>query len=175
MEGEEEDEHEDEAIEETLDMGQKRKAPNAVDITLPHLLDVVVAVEDMLGKVPKLKYAYHDITDITKFPDFTQEVYLEEKGEVRPLGKPIMDPTQWFIGIYNSGMMNLLDIQHFGHGKNVGLCIKQLLAKVHRDILWMDRSVPIDVDIIAKITCFPTSGVNPENYLDYKAKDKEIS
>jgi hypothetical protein len=61
-------------------MGQKRKAPSVVEITLPHLPDVVVVVEDMLGKVPKLKYADHDITDTKKFPDFVQEVYLENRG-----------------------------------------------------------------------------------------------
>jgi hypothetical protein len=39
----------------------------------------------------------------------------------------------------------------------------------------MDKSVLMDVDLIAKITRFPTSGVNPEDYLDNKARDKEIA
>jgi hypothetical protein len=60
--------------------------------------------------------------------------------------------AQWVTSLYNSGVMNLLDIPHFGHGKNVGLCVKQLLARVHGGILWMDKVVPIDVDLIAKIT-----------------------
>jgi hypothetical protein len=102
-------------------------------------------------------------------------VYLENRGEVGPLGKPILEPAQWVTGLYNSGIMNLLDIPHFGRGKNVGLCVKQLLARVHGGILWMDRLVPIDVDLIAKITGFPTSGVNPEDYLDNKSRDKEIA
>jgi hypothetical protein len=110
-------------------MGQKRKAPSTVEITLPHLPDVVVVVEDMLGKVLKLKYADHDITDTMKFPDFTQEVYLENRGEVGPLGKPILEPAQWVTGLYNSGVMNLLDIPHFGHGKNVGLCVKTTIGQ----------------------------------------------
>jgi hypothetical protein len=69
----------------------------------------------------------------------------------------------------------MLDILHFGHGKNVGLCAKQLLARVHGGILWMDRTGPIDVDLIAKIIGFPTSGVKLEDYLDNKARDKEIA
>jgi hypothetical protein len=53
--------------------------------------------------------------------------------------------------------------------------VKQLLARVHGGILWMDRSVPIDVDLIAKITGFPTNGVKPEDYLENKERDKEIA
>jgi hypothetical protein len=93
MEGEEEEEPEDEAIEENLATSQKRKAPSVVEITLPHLPNIVVTVEDMLGKVPKLKYADHEITDTTKFPDFYQESYLEKRGEIGPPGKPIMEPA----------------------------------------------------------------------------------
>jgi hypothetical protein len=52
-------------------MGQKRKAPSAVEITLPHLPDVVVEVEYMLGKVLKIKYVNHDITNKMKFLDFS--------------------------------------------------------------------------------------------------------
>jgi hypothetical protein len=47
--------------------------------------------------------------------------------------------------------MNLLEIPHFSRGKDVNACIKQLLAcAVHGGFLWMDRPVPIDVDLIAK-------------------------
>jgi hypothetical protein len=115
----------------------------------------------MLGKVSKLKYVDNDVTDKEKFLDFMQEVYLEDRGEVRPLGKPILEPVQWITGLYNSGIMNLLDIPHFGRGKNVGLCVKQLLARVHGGILWMEKPVPIDVDRIANITGFPTNVVKP--------------
>jgi hypothetical protein len=74
--------------------------------------------------------------------------------------------------MYNSSIMNLLDISHFGRGKNVGLCVKQLLAMVHGFILWMDRLVPIDMALIAKITGFPTIGAQPEEYLENKACEK---
>jgi hypothetical protein len=66
----------------------------------------------MLGKVTKLKYVDHDVTDTTKFPEFMQEVYLENRGEVGPLGKPILEPVQWITSLYNLGIMNLLDIPH---------------------------------------------------------------
>jgi hypothetical protein len=57
----------------------------------------------------------------------------------------------------------------------MGKCVKQLLARVHGGILWMERSVPIDVDPIAKITGFPTNDVKPKDYLDNKSRDKEIA
>jgi hypothetical protein len=85
-----------------------------------------------------------------------------------------MEPVQWITGLYNSGIMNLLDIPHFGGGKNVILCVKQLVARVHGDILWMDRPVHLDVALIAKITGLPTVGAQIEEYLDNKACEKEI-
>jgi hypothetical protein len=71
--------------------------------------------------------------------------------------------------------MNLLEIPHFGRGKDVNACVKQLLARVHGGFLWMDRPVPIDVDLIANITGLPTDGVKPEQYLDDKMKEKTIA
>jgi hypothetical protein len=112
----------------------------------------VVTVDDMLGKVPKLGYSDHDLCDVTKFPDFPEETYLENTGEIGPLGKSIMGPTQWITGLYNSDIMNLLNIPHFKYGKNVRLYVKQLVAWVHDDILWMDRPVKLDVALISKIT-----------------------
>jgi len=50
-------------------VGQKRKEPGVVEITLPYLIYVVDAVEDMLGKVQKLKYVDHGVKNATKFPD----------------------------------------------------------------------------------------------------------
>jgi hypothetical protein len=71
--------------------------------------------------------------------------------------------------------MNLIVILHFGHGKHINGCVKQLLAMVHGGILWMDRPVPINVDLIAKITGIPMDGENPKRYLEDKTKAKSIS
>jgi hypothetical protein len=85
-----------------------------------------------------------------------EETYLKNIREIGPLGKPIMELAQWITGLYNSDIMNLLDIQHFKHNKNVELYVKQLVTCVHRGILWMDRLVQIDVALIANITGLPT-------------------
>jgi hypothetical protein len=38
----------------------------------------------------------------------------------------------------------------------------------------MDRSVPIDVDLIVNITGLPTSGVKQEDYLDNRIEIKKL-
>ena len=71
--------------------------------------------------------------------------------------------------------MNLLGIPHVGRGKDVNKYIKNLLALVHGGVLWMDRIVLIDVDMIADVTGLPTTGEKPEQYLDDKNKEKAIA
>jgi hypothetical protein len=70
--------------------------------------------------------------------------------------------------------MNLLDISHFGRSKKVGLCVKQLLAWIHGSVLWMNRPVQLDVEMIAKVTRLPTIDAQPEECLDKRASEKEI-
>jgi hypothetical protein len=99
---------------------------------------------------------------------------MECKGE-GPSGAPLLEPAQWILGLYNTWIMNLLDIPHFGHSKYINGCVKQLLARVHGGVLWMDRLVPINVDLIATITGLPMDGEKPEQYLEDKTKEKAIS
>jgi hypothetical protein len=146
-----------------------------MDITLPYLPTVVVTVNDMLGKVPKLRYADYDVRDAAKFPDLDKVTYLINIGQIEPLGKPIMEPTQWTIELYNSGIMNLLDIPHFGCSKNVRPYVKQLVSHIDGGIMWMDRKIQIDVALISKIIGLPTFDAQPEKYLNNKAREKEIT
>jgi hypothetical protein len=71
--------------------------------------------------------------------------------------------------------MNLLEIPHFGRGKDVNACVKQILALVHGGILWMESHVSIYVYLIAYITCLPIDGEKPEQYLDDKTKEKTLA
>jgi hypothetical protein len=72
-------------------------------------------------------------------------------------------------------MMNLLDILHFGRGKHINRCVKKMLSRVHKGILWMDSTMSINVDLIAIITWLPTNGEKREQYLEDKTKEKSIS
>jgi hypothetical protein len=75
----------------------------------------------------------------------------------------------------NIGIMNLLDISHFGSGKHINECVKKMLSQVHGGILWVDRLVPINVDIIETIIGIPMDGEKPKQYLEDKTKEKSIS
>jgi hypothetical protein len=79
------------------------------------------------------------------------------------------------LGLYNIGIMNLLDISNFGHGKHANGCVKQLLERVHGGILSMDRSIPINVDLIVPITGISIDGEKPKKCLEDKKKTKAIS
>jgi hypothetical protein len=170
-----EEEGTEEAEADTSAVGKKRKISDSMEITLPFLPHIVPTVDDMLGKVPRLRYVDHDVHDMSKFPELAEENYLINTGEIGPLGRPVLEPVQWITGMYNSGIMNLLDIPHFGCGKNVGLCIKKLVSRVHGGILWMDKPVQIDVALISKITGFPTFGAQPKNFLENKVHEKELA
>jgi hypothetical protein len=71
--------------------------------------------------------------------------------------------------------MNLLEIPHFGCRKHINGCVKQLLVRVHKGILWIERSVPININLIAMITGLPIYGEKSDQYLEDKTKVKAIS
>jgi hypothetical protein len=85
-----------------------------------------------------------------------------------------LEPAQWILGLYNTIIMNLLDILHFEHEKHINKCFRNLLSRVHGGIWWMDRLVPINIDLITEIRGLPIDGEKLEKYLEDKTKDKAI-
>jgi hypothetical protein len=71
-------------------VGQKRKIPDIMGITLLYLQDAFITMDEMIGKVPNLRYADHKVRDMEKFPDLVEETYLTNTGEIGPLGRPIL-------------------------------------------------------------------------------------
>jgi hypothetical protein len=140
---------------------------------LPRTLAGVTIVIELLGCVDKLRYSDCDVRDMDKFLDLLQQVYLERRG-VNAKGIPIMEPKQWIHGLYNTCIMNLLEIPNFGRGMEVNNYIKKLITIMHRGILWLDTHVSIDVDLIAKIIGLPTNREQPMQYLDEKIKEKAL-
>ena len=62
--------------------------------------------------IDKLKYNEHDVTYPKRFPLFSQEKYMTII--VQPRLPWFCEPQQWAKGLDNSGILNLLDIPHFG-------------------------------------------------------------
>jgi hypothetical protein len=111
---------------------------------------------------------------LKKFPEFVQQVYMDSIG-TSPFGDPMMQPKQWVTGLENTGILNLVEIPHFGRGKEVNNCVKQLMAVLHGGFLWMEEPVSIDVELIAFITGLPSMGESPTQYLDDKTKEKALA
>ena len=141
---------------------------------MPKILEGVKDKDEMVGGVDTIKYFDHGVADAVKFLYLAPQNYLESRGE-GPSSATLLEPTKWILGLYNTRIMNLLDISHFGHGKHINGCVKKILARVHGGILWMDRPVSINVDLITPITGLPMDGEKPEKYLEDKTKSKEIS
>jgi hypothetical protein len=72
-------------------------------------------------------------------------------------------------------ILNLLDIPHFGRGRDVNNCVKKLMEVTHRGYLWVEEPVSIDVELISYITGLPSRGENPAQYLDDKTKEKALA
>jgi hypothetical protein len=68
-----------------------------------------------------------------------------------------------------------VEIPHFGRGKEVNNCVKQLMAVLHGGFLWMEEPVSIDVELIAFITGLSSMGESPMQYLDDKTKEKSLA
>jgi len=83
-----------------------------------------------------MKYSDHDVVDIGKLPKFSQHVYMDNIG-TRPFGDPILQPKQWAVGLANMGILNLVEILHFGRGKEVNNYVKKLMALLHGGLLWL--------------------------------------
>jgi hypothetical protein len=111
----------------------------------------------LLGCVEKLRYADHDVSDTEKLPEFAQQVYMESRG-IRPFGDPMMQPKKWVASLANIGILNLVEIPHFGRGREVNNYVNQLMAVLHGGFLWMEELVSIDVEIIVFITGLSSMG-----------------
>jgi hypothetical protein len=84
----------------------------------------------------------------------------------RPLGDMVLQPKQWIPGFFNTWILHLLEIPHFGRGKYVNNYLKQLLTILHGGFLWMDRLVSINMEVIVFIIGLPSNGENPVQHLD---------
>jgi hypothetical protein len=47
---------------------------------------------------------------------------------IRPLGDSVLYTKKWIVGLFNIRIINFLKIPHFGRGKYVNNCVKQLLT-----------------------------------------------
>jgi hypothetical protein len=86
----------------------------------------------------------------------------------------IIQPHQWEAGLDRTGILGLLKLPHFGRGQYATTCVKQLLADTHGGDIWLDKPVPITVELITQITRLPTRGMDPALIMVVKSKEKAL-
>ena len=72
-------------------------------------------------------------------------------------------------------ILGLLNLPHFGRDQYVIACIKQLLAVTHGGDIWLDKPIPITIELIVQIIGLPTRGMDPMLILDDKSKEKALA
>jgi hypothetical protein len=87
------------------------------------ILEGVKTMPTLLGFIEKLRYLDHDVVDEGKSPEFVLQFYLDSIG-IGAFGYPILQPNPWATSLANTGILNLVDIPHFGRGEEVKNCIK---------------------------------------------------
>jgi hypothetical protein len=75
---------------------------------------------------------------------------------IGPFGEPIFQPKQWAFILTNTEILNLLDILHFGRGRDINNCVKKLMEVTYGGYLWVEEPVSIDVELIVFIIGVPS-------------------
>jgi len=87
----------------------------------------------------------------------------------------LLEPHSWEVGIDKSGILNLLEIPHFGQSLEIKLCSKMLLSCFHRGNFWIEPLVSIDTQIIVRIITLLKLGEDPTKLFTNKVGDKFLS
>jgi hypothetical protein len=134
----------------------------------------VQATPTLLVCVERLKYSDHNVVDARKLPEFAQQVYMDIIG-TGPFGDPMMQPKQWAASLENTGILNLVDISHFGRVKEVNNCVNKLIAVLHGGFLWMEEPISIDMELITFIIGMSSMDKTPMQYLNDNTKEKALA
>jgi hypothetical protein len=70
---------------------------------------------------------------------------------INELGEMIIQPHQWAFGLDRTRILGLLKLPHFGRGQYATTCIKKLLVVTHGGDIWLDKPIPITVELIVQI------------------------
>jgi hypothetical protein len=126
----------------------------AAEIVLPHTPEGIQVDSQLLGHVEKLKSSDHDVADERKYPELAPQVF-SETIVVNTLGGTITKPRRWAVRLDRTRILGLLKIPHFGRDQYATTCIKQLLVVTHGGDVWLNKLVPITIELITQITGLP--------------------
>lgn len=72
------------------------------------------------------------------------------------------------------GLLNLLQIPHFGRSPELNAIVKVLLSCVHDDYFWLDRKIDLNVDAIHRITGLSKVGADPSMHFVGNNLDRKL-
>jgi hypothetical protein len=101
------------------------------------------------------------------------QVFLETIA-VNPLGGTITKPRKWATRLDRTIILGLLKIPHFGRGQYASACVKKLLAVTNGGDVWIDKPIPITIELITQIIGLPIRGMDSALILDDKSKEKSL-
>ena len=120
---------------------------------LPPLPKGMTCSVDIIPSLMKLNFEYHDLLLLKNVWDETYESVL-----MVPSALIQRIPQPWVSGLNKSGLLGLINMPHFGRLNEAHACFKQLLAYFHGGMFYLNKPIPITVNLIAKITGLPKVG-----------------
>ena len=85
-----------------------------------------------------------------------------------------LTPQPWIASLQPSGLLNLLQIPHFGQSNEINVVVKFLLSCVHGGHLWLNRRVDITIDLIHRIIGLIKIGGVPVTHFMGKDQDRKL-
>ena len=91
-------------------------------------------------------------------------------------GATLLEEKQWVVGLVKAGLLKMLNVPHFGRSTSVTMVVKQLLVLVHDGNLWIgDERIPINRELVNRITGLPKEGPNPGIEFVSKHEDTKLA
>ena len=123
---------------------------------------------DIMSNLRKLYFVDHDMK---KHRDMDHQNYMDIVQNKHEAPKWFV-AKEWARGLEQYGILSLLYMPHFVHNIPINTYFKKLLVFFHGGFLWLGKPIPIDVELIAIITCLPFTWMDPTPLLK---KDQEVA
>ena len=135
------------------------------------MLEDIEEEGSLLGYVNDLKCQEYNLLDHINFLQFQVDQYMAMT--VNPATKvEALTPQAWIASLQPSGLLNLLQIPHFGRSNEINAVVKVLLSCINGGNLWLDRIIDITIDLIHQITGLSKIGADLATH--FVGKDQDI-
>ena len=128
---------------------------------------------ELMEHILNLKYQDYNLQDPEIFPQFQADQYMCKRIDLITQVE-VLAPQEWIEKLVPSGLLNLLQIPHFGWSPELNAIMKVLLSSVHDGYFWLDRKIDLNVNVIHCITGLSKVGADPSTHLVGKNLDHKL-